>query len=87
MCIGVYKSDEADKLDFHTVSFDDVGKLEDFLVQSRNTGFCDVDTLKPYSNKVVSWESKTKLDVMAMKQLDRDTIMLCYDNKVKFVKN
>lgn len=84
MCIGVYKSEEAEKLDFHTVSFDDVGKLEDFMVQSRNTGLCDADTLKPFSRKVVEWEKKTKYDVTAMKQLDRETIMLAFDNKVYF---
>uniref|UniRef100_A0A915ENN7 Mitogen-activated protein kinase kinase kinase kinase n=1 Tax=Ditylenchus dipsaci TaxID=166011 RepID=A0A915ENN7_9BILA len=82
VCIGAYKNTEiSGKLDFHLVDFNDTGKIEHFLARSENAAdLFNSSTLRPYKGKLVS--GAHKLEVAAMKQLDRDTLFIAAGNRI-----
>ncbi|KAI1720771.1 protein kinase domain-containing protein [Ditylenchus destructor] len=84
ICIGVYKNKETmGKLDFHVVDFNDTGKIDHFLARSGDTAdLFDLTTMQPYKNKVFSWHGKERVEAVTMKQLDRDTLFVAFDNQI-----
>lgn len=72
------------KLDFHVVDFNDTGKIDHFLARSGDTAdLFDLTTMQPYKNKVFSWHGKERVEAVTMKQLDRDTLFVAFDNQVR----
>lgn len=98
VCIGVYnrqKSDvdleqseempkEADEVNLHfqLVDFNDHGKLEHFVAKSMNSDL--FDTLRPHveNNSNLTYTDRNRRNVIALKQLDRDTFFIAFENQV-----
>lgn len=64
------------------IDFNDTGKLEDFLARSQNAELFD-GTLRPLTGRVFNWSNKQKIEVTAFRQIDRDTLFVAYENKVR----
>jgi hypothetical protein len=77
-----------EKLDFQLVDFNEVtvGRIEHFLAQGHNAAelFDSAATLRPLREKLLPcrWSQRTKLPVVAMRQLDRDTVFIAYNRRV-----
>jgi hypothetical protein len=100
ICIGVYdrqkssvdldsedersKETEEVNLQYQLVDFNDHGKLEHFVAKSVN--FDLYDTLRPLGEDSSSftYTDRNRRNVIALKQLDRDTFFIAFDNQVCF---
>lgn len=94
ICIGVYRNEvnasefdirEAKKQKFNLqfVDFNDTGKMEHFLSRTGTNSLAETllfesptETIRP------SWYNKQRLEVVAMKQLDRDTLFIAFEDQV-----
>jgi [mitogen-activated protein kinase] kinase 5 len=86
LCYGIYeKQGSKDGFDLQMVNFNDHGKLEDFLANSQNLDFMDTETLKPFTSKRLKFDMLLKLRVVSLQQLERDTLMVAYDNKIELI--
>lgn len=73
-----------DEVNFHFqfVDFNDHGKLEHFVAKSANYDI--YNTLKPlgHSKSSFNYSDRNRYNVVAIKQLDRDTIFIAFENQV-----
>lgn len=99
VCIGVYDQqrcgDEETKesegtskgrkelhLHYQLVDFNDHGKLEHFVAKSVNSDL--YDTLRPLGENGFTYSDRNRRNVLAFKQLDRDTFFIAFENQVHF---
>lgn len=96
ICVGVSKKENDNdehivnskfkkrrtNLRLYFVDFNDTGKLEHFLARLSTSNMFDTDTNTMLRNNPFSWQSKDRLDVVCLKQLDRETLFLAYEDKV-----
>ncbi|CAD5224668.1 unnamed protein product [Bursaphelenchus okinawaensis] len=97
VCIGVFKEsatssddstlkaetslDDVDQFSFKFADFNDNGRLEDFVSKGWNADF--YETLRPLgTTKTLTLSERNKCDVVAFKQLDRDTYFLAIGNQI-----
>lgn len=78
---------EADELNlnYQLIDFNDHGKLEHFVSKSANSEFRDLfsSTLPLGQNSLNAvYSDRNRYNVLAMKQLDRDTIFVAFENQV-----
>ena len=86
LCYGVYeRQGSKDGFDLQMINFNDHGKLEDFLANSQNFELFDTETLKPYTTKRFKFDLLLKVKAVSLRQLERDTLMLTYDNKIELI--
>ncbi|KAE9552321.1 hypothetical protein FO519_004446 [Halicephalobus sp. NKZ332] len=85
ICYGIYKRQDDEGFDMQLCNFNDHGKLEDLIANSQNLDFMDTDTLRPFTSRKFKFDSKLKVEAVTMNQLEKDTVMLAYDNKIVLI--
>lgn len=67
---------------YQLVDFNDHGKLEHFVAKSVNSDL--YDTLRPLGENGLSqtYTDRNRRNVIALKQLDRDTFFIAFENEV-----
>ena len=85
ICYGIYKRQDDEGFDLQLCNFNDHGKLEDLLANSQNLDFMDTDTLRPFTSRKFKFDVKLKVEAATMNQLEKDTVMLAYDNKIVLI--
>uniref|UniRef100_A0A7E4VGJ3 Mitogen-activated protein kinase kinase kinase kinase n=1 Tax=Panagrellus redivivus TaxID=6233 RepID=A0A7E4VGJ3_PANRE len=87
VCHGVYRrideiGNEASGFDLQLVNFNDHGKVADFLLSSRDFDVFGASTLSMFTSRKFDFNPKLRISPVALRQLEKDTLMLVYDKQV-----